>query len=161
MNNDLVFDRDNTRFNFRAVGILIHDNKVLLHKINNNPYWSLPGGRVAFGESSQNSVIREMEEELGVNCTILRPLWVMENFFHSFNRDTHELAFYFLLSVPDELLTKGISFTQKEYDSTLYFQWHPLDTIESATLNPSFLRKALKQLPENLTYIVHKDESFK
>jgi ADP-ribose pyrophosphatase YjhB (NUDIX family) len=161
MNNDLVFDRDNTRFNFRAVGILIHDNKILLHKINDNPYWSLPGGRVAFGESSEISVVREMKEELGVDCTILRPLWVMENFFHSFSRDTHELAFYFLLSVPDELLTKGTSFTQKEYDSTLYFQWHSLDTIESATLNPSFLRKALKQLPENLTYIVHKDESFK
>ena len=161
MNNDLVFDRDNHRFNFRAVGILIHDNKVLLHKINDNPYWSLPGGRVAFGESSESSVIREMQEELGVDCRILRPLWVMENFFHSFNRDTHELAFYFLLSVPDTLLAKGDLFSQKEYDSILRFQWHSLDTIESVTLNPSFLRKALKKLPDNLTYIVHKDESSK
>jgi len=161
MHNDLVFDRDNQRFNFRAVGILINNNKVLLHKINDNPYWSLPGGRVAFGESSENSVIREMQEELGVDCTILRPLWVMENFFHSFSRDTHELAFYFLLSVPDALLAKGDLFAQKEYDSTLYFQWHSLDTIEAVTLNPSFLRTALKQLPDNLCYIVHKDESFK
>jgi ADP-ribose pyrophosphatase YjhB (NUDIX family) len=161
MHNDLVFDRNNQRFNFRAVAIIINNNKVLLHKINENPYWSLPGGRVAFGETSENSVIREMQEELDVDCKILRPLWVIENFFHSFNRDTHELAFYFLMSVPDKLLARGDLFTQKEYDSILQFQWHSLDTIESVTLNPSFLRKALKQLPDNLTYIVHRDGSFK
>jgi ADP-ribose pyrophosphatase YjhB (NUDIX family) len=157
MSSDVVFKIDDKKFNFRSVGVIINNNRILLHCIDNNPYWSLPGGRVEIGEATSETVIREMKEEIGVDCKIIRPLWVMENFFHSFGYDTHEIAFYFLLTVPSALLDKGESFQEQEGKSTLAFKWHPLDDIHNITLFPQFLRTSLKNLPESLTHITHRD----
>jgi ADP-ribose pyrophosphatase YjhB (NUDIX family) len=157
MSNDIVFEHNGNKFNFRAVGILLHADQILLHKINANPYWSLPGGRVEFQESASTSVIREMKEELQVDCTVIRPLWVMENFFNSFGHKFHEIAFYFLLSVPGNLLAKGNAFTEMDGKSTLLFQWHPVNGLDSVELYPKFLRTSIHTLPSTLTYITHRD----
>lgn len=158
MSSDIVFKSDGKRFNYRSVGVIIdNNNRILLHCINSNPYWSLPGGRVELGEASADAVVREIKEEIGVDCEIIRPLWVMENFFNSFDCDTHEIAFYFLLTVPQALIDKGDSFRDMEGSSTLDFKWHPLDDIHNVILFPQFLRKSLVKLPESLTHITHRN----
>lgn len=157
MSNDIVFERDGKKFNFRAVAVLINSNKILLHKINSNPYWSLPGGRVELSESARDAACREMKEELRINCSIIRPLWVMENFFDSFGFSFHEIAFYFLMTVPAGLLTRGDSFEEYDGSSKLNFRWHDIDNLEEVELFPEFLRTSLKKLPETLTYITHRD----
>jgi 8-oxo-dGTP pyrophosphatase MutT (NUDIX family) len=155
--NDIVFERDGKKFNFRSVAILIHSDQVLLHRINNNPYWSLPGGRVEFSESASTTVIREMKEELHIECEVIRPLWVMENFFNSFGFNFHEIAFYFLMSTSGDLLKKGDSFEEFDGKSKLTFKWHPLKELSTVKLYPEFLREALCNLPDSLTYITHRD----
>jgi 8-oxo-dGTP pyrophosphatase MutT (NUDIX family) len=155
--NDIVFERDGKKFNFRSVAILIHSDRVLLHQINNNPYWSLPGGRVEFSESASTTVVREMKEELRIDCEVIRPLWVMENFFNSFGFDFHEIAFYFLLTTPPELLAKGESFEEFDGKSKLSFKWLPIKELPTIKLYPEFLRTALAKLPDCLTYITHRD----
>ena len=65
--------------NVRAgVGVMIlRDNKILLGKRNNNPEkasselhgestWTMPGGKINFGEKIQDSAKRELEEETGL-----------------------------------------------------------------------------------------------
>lgn len=45
------------------------DGKVLLTKRSRNPrkgFWHLPGGRVEFGERADDTLARELEEELGI-----------------------------------------------------------------------------------------------
>jgi len=106
----LVFEKDSKKFNCRAVAVIIHQNKILLHQIADNPYWSLPGGRVEFMESAAETVVREIKEELEVDCKVLRSLWVMENFFNYNEKQVHEIAFYFLVNCPDELITRGQDF---------------------------------------------------
>jgi 8-oxo-dGTP pyrophosphatase MutT (NUDIX family) len=155
--NDIVFERDGKKFNFRSVAILIHTDRVLLHQINNNPYWSLPGGRVEFSESASTTVVREMKEELRIDCEVIRPLWVMENFFNSFGFDFHEIAFYFLLTIPQELVSKGDSFEEYDGKSKLTFKWHQITDLDTVELYPEFLRKALNNLPDFLTYTTHRD----
>ncbi len=157
MSNDVVFERDGKKFNFRAVAVLINSNRILLHKINSNPYWSLPGGRVELSESARDAVCREMKEELHIDCSIIRPLWVMENFFDSFGFCFHEIAFYFLMTVPSDLLTRGDSFEEYDGSSKLNFRWHAIDSLDEVELYPEFLRKSVKNLPETLTYITHRD----
>jgi 8-oxo-dGTP pyrophosphatase MutT (NUDIX family) len=157
MSNDIVFERDGKKFNFRAVAILIESDRILLHRINTNPYWSLPGGRVEFSESASVTVCREMKEELRIDSSVIRPLWVMENFFKSFGFDYHEIAFYFLMTVPAELLSKGDSFEESEGSSKLNFKWHPISELGNVELYPVFLRNSIRNLPETLTYITHRD----
>lgn len=157
MSNDIVFERDGKKFNFRAVAILINEERVLLHCINNNPYWSLPGGRVEFSESVSIAVCREIKEELKVVSTIIRPLWIMENFFNSFGFNFHEIAFYFLLTVPTDLLLRGDSFEEFDGKSKLNFKWHPISELNGVELYPEFLRESLPNLPDSLTIITHRD----
>lgn len=51
------------------------DNKILLIKRNTIPfkgYWALPGGRMDPGESVEQTIIREVKEETGLDVTIVR-----------------------------------------------------------------------------------------
>ena len=44
----LCFDEGNHRFNYRVAGVAIVDGNVLVHRGENEPFWSLPGGRGEF-----------------------------------------------------------------------------------------------------------------
>ena len=52
----------------RAAGILVKDGKILLvrHEKNDKSYWLIPGGGVDFGETVEEAVIREYQEEVGL-----------------------------------------------------------------------------------------------
>ena len=39
------FTEDGKRFNYRVVGVALHNGRVLLHKNETEHFWSLPGGR--------------------------------------------------------------------------------------------------------------------
>jgi ADP-ribose pyrophosphatase YjhB (NUDIX family) len=62
----ISFDNENNRFNYRVVGIAIHENSVLLHQGEDEDFWTLPGGRAEFGEPAEQTLKREMREELDV-----------------------------------------------------------------------------------------------
>ena len=50
------------------------DNKILLIKRNTVPfigYWALPGGRMDPGETVEQTIIREVKEETGLEITIV------------------------------------------------------------------------------------------
>jgi ADP-ribose pyrophosphatase len=51
------------------------DNKILLIKRNTHPFvgfWALPGGRMDPGETIEQTVIREVKEETGLDVKIVR-----------------------------------------------------------------------------------------
>lgn len=158
MNSEMLsFQKDDKRFNCRSVAVFIHEQKVLLHRVQDNPYWSLPGGRVEFLESASTTVIREMKEELDIDCQIIRPLWIMENFFFYTDKKQHEIAFYFLLNCPEQLLNKGSEFEVLEDGTTLlHFKWKEISGLQEEKLFPTVLKSSLVQLPSSLEYIVHR-----
>lgn len=58
-----------------GIALLNDKNEVLLMKRggdakNERNYWTLPGGKVDFGETLKDAVIREAKEELGVNVEV-------------------------------------------------------------------------------------------
>src|SRR5918998_511860 len=109
--------------NYRVAGVCIHDGHVLLHREEKDDFWVMPGGRPRLFESSRDALAREMDEEIATRVEILRLLWVTENFFTYGGVPFHEIAFYFLMSLPEDAPFRdvGTDFQGKEGTVRLFF----------------------------------------
>lgn len=156
----LNFKHTKGRFNYRTVGVITLGERLLVHRAEDEDFWTLPGGRVEFGEAAKDGLARELQEELGVTLQIGRLIWVVENFFTYLDEQHHEVAFYFDIQVPaDSPLCKRLEpFTGEDGGVPLLFEWHSINRLEGITLYPSFLRRALADRPQDTRYIVHRDE---
>ena len=151
---DISFKFDNEKFNYRVCAMIVSDGKILAMRDDRSPYYYLPGGRVAFGETAENAVIREVQEELGVTPKILRPLWLNQAFF---TEDVdylnyHELCIYFLMDISDtDLLARGEKFKTNEGHRTHSFEWVEFERLNDEYFYPIFLKKEIFNLPEVFT----------
>ncbi len=68
---DISFKTDEGKFNYRVCGIIISGEKILAMHDERSPYYYLPGGRVTMGETAENAVIREIQEELAITPKIV------------------------------------------------------------------------------------------
>ena len=153
-------DEGNRRFNYRVVGAAIHNESVLLHRADHEPFWTLPGGRAEHGETAEETIKREMLEELATHVEVVRPLWFVENFFDYDGLSYHEIALYFLIRFPpaSALLTTS-AFERLDANVQLRFKWFPLcqEQLARLPLLPAFLAKGLTDLPMSLVHVVEHD----
>ncbi|MAO64390.1 MAG: NUDIX hydrolase [Balneola sp.] len=72
----------NNRIRIRSCGVLIEDGRLLLVEllspVTESWIWIPPGGEVNFGESLEEAVIREFQEETGLKVSIDQLLEVNE-----------------------------------------------------------------------------------
>lgn len=161
----ITFDKDNLRFNYRIAGVVIDNGRVLLEKAEGWDLWSLPGGRGELLEPAEETLKREMQEELGVEIKIDRLLWIVENFFTGNDFYTgdrmscHELGLYFMVELPEISRLRELAelpVEEKVFKSV--FKWHRLDNLSDIRLVPSFLQTALNRIPDTTEHILHTDE---
>ena len=152
------FDLGSHKFQLRAAAVIVHDGSVLLHRLETDDFWALPGGRVEPGEDSSNTVVREMYEELNETVVCNRLLYLAENFFASHGKANHEIGLYFEASLaPDShLLGKGQSYAGMEGNSKLEFRWFRQSELHSLDLRPAFLRKSLSEPVLSFAHIVQR-----
>lgn len=151
---DITYQSGNEKFNYRVCAMIIADNKILAMKDERSPYYYLPGGRVALGETAERAVIREVEEELGVTPNIVRPLWLNQAFFQEDVDDLHyhELCIYFLMDISEtDLLQRGEQFTAIEGKHTHHFEWLEFDRLKDEYFYPLFLKNDIYYLPDTFT----------
>ena len=67
------------QFHHLARGIFIQNGKVLVAHAIGHQNTFLPGGHIEFGESAKDALVREIEEELGIDCTIGKFLGLVEH----------------------------------------------------------------------------------
>ena len=159
----ITFKQGSTRFTYRIGGIAIHDGRVLFQRATLDPariFWFLPGGRAEVGESAQETLEREMIEEMGERVHVGPLLYIVENFFAD-NQNHHELGLYFAMSLPtDSFYLREMRTVVREeagFDLPIIFDWLPLSQLAETNVQPSFFRKALQQLPEQPMHIVLRD----
>lgn len=110
-----------------AVGaVIVEDDALLMIRRANDPgagRWSLPGGRVDWGETLAHAVVREVLEETGVECVIGELLGWVERITEEF----HYVIFDFVaqpLSFEDPVAG----------DDALEVAWVPLNEVDQLDL---------------------------
>lgn len=146
----ICYDEGNRRFQVRAGGIALREGKVLIQRGAADDFWALPGGRVEYGETSTETLRREMVEELGREAVIERLLFTCETIFDFEGRHYHEIGFYHLMTLPEDFGTaEGICHRHSEPGSELEFKWVSADagTLAKAPFFPEVLRPYVAQPP--------------
>lgn len=142
-NRMVCFDDGVDRFQMRAAGIAIEDGHVLIHRAVHETFWTLPGGRIEQGETSAETMLREMREELLVDVEIEPLAIVVESFFADIGQQFHEIGFYHTMRLPAGFSrARGAICHTIEDGVMLEFRWVPADVASLAEWSffPQLLR---------------------
>lgn len=160
MPRDMIFRGENFIFSYRVGGLLFHEKKVLLQRTVGSDFYGIPGGHVAFGETTEETLAREFYEEMGAEITIRRLVLVGENFFPWADRTPcQQISFYYEVELVDEkqIPLEGSFRAVDEMEGQLHpleFCWMPLDQLREITLYPVAVAKELSSLPEGVKHFV-------
>jgi ADP-ribose pyrophosphatase YjhB (NUDIX family) len=153
--NMVQFDSGNNRFLMCTRGIALDKGRILLFNVIGWDWWALPGGRVEIQEKSEDTLVREVQEELNTTAKVGRLVWVVENFFKENERSYHEIGMYYLMDLPtDSAVITSQEYTSKDGPVTLRFRWFRLQELDKINLRPAFLRKALQNLPKHTEHVI-------
>lgn len=148
---DLTLKTQEGYFNFRVAGVIIHNDKVLFMK---SDIYYLPGGRVNFGESSQQAIQREIKEELHFDIKDCRPIWMNECFFNENGSKYHEIGIYYLISIENgEFDVFDDEFILTENGRINKFQWIPIKELSEKPVYPLFIREEISNIGDSLKLI--------
>lgn len=137
----------------RVTGILVEDGRILLVKqvVSDERVWSLPGGRVERGETIEDSMRREMEEETGLTTRIVRFLYLCEKP----DADLPLLHMTFLL----ERVSGDIRLPSNEFDANPIHDVRmvPIDDLPAYGFSDKFMNIIKSGFPEAGAYKGHKN----
>ncbi len=98
-------------FNLRVYGLLIEDNQILVSDECRNgfSFTKFPGGGIEFGEGVYDALIREFNEELGIEIQVDALFYVNEFLqLSAFNENHQLISFYYKVSSSElEKITVG------------------------------------------------------
>lgn len=150
-------------FQMRIAGLGFRNGHVLVHRATHETFWTFPGGGAEIGETSEETLRREMVEELGVEVQVERLLWMVENFFHYEGRDWHEIGLYYLMQIPDSFpfAPEGIIHRVQDGDNDLEFKWVEATTAALTALDipPYFIAGEIEALPAAPRHLVWDDRN--
>jgi len=160
MNKDMCVACDDGILNIRVGAIIMKDGRLLMVGNDRANYLYSVGGRIKFGETAEEAVVREVWEETGVNMEIDRLGFVHENYFYgdaptNFGKLIYEISFFFYMKVPNNFAPISESFT--EDNSKEHLRWVSLD--EDVKMYPEFFRTELKNPADTVRHFI-KDERF-
>lgn len=155
MNRDMAVQCENGLINIRVGAIILKDGKLLMVGNNRSDYLYSVGGRIKFGETAEQAVIREVFEETGVKMEIDRLGFIHENYFFgdaatNFGKLIYEISFFFYMKAPENFVPKCDSFT--EDDSKEYLTW--ISPNAERKIYPAFFKTELQKPMNGVRHFV-------
>ena len=146
--------------NIRVGAIILKDDKFLMAGNERDDYLYSVGGRLQFGETAEEAVVREAEEETGWRLEVDRLGFVHENYFYgdvpgvNDGELVYEVSYYFYMKVPDDFEPQGESRTD---DGSVRetMQWVSPD--DPRTIYPEFYRTELADPVRTVKHILTDD----
>lgn len=113
------------RLRVAAYALLHHSNQILLCRLSKElprweGFWTLPGGGLNFGEAPENAVVREVEEETGLQIEVRDVAKVDSIFDASTDDEFHGIRIIYHADIVGGELRNELS------GSTDLCQWHRL-----------------------------------
>ncbi len=133
----------------RPTAILIEDQKILLVKqdVTETRHWSLPGGKLEFGETIERCLIREIKEETGLDIAVKELLYVTDRFY----RNTHIVHMLFLVEKIGGELRSGKEF-QLETEKIKELAMIPVDRLKDYGFPTKLCQLVRSGFPEQGSY---------
>lgn len=154
MNYDMSVPCEDGIINLRVGAIIMRDGKFLMvgNKIRPEYLYSV-GGRIKFGETAEEAVIREVFEETGRRMEIDRLGFVHENYFYgdaktNLGKLIYEISFFFYMKTPADFEPVCSSFTEDESEE--YLRWISPD--EPVKYYPEFFRTELSNPSDSVKH---------
>ena len=154
MASDCTVKIDDGFINIRVGAIIMKDGLLLMAGAPNSEldrgYLYTVGGRVKFGETAEEAIVREVLEETGTRLDIDRLGFIQEAFFYGDVGDktgklVYETEYFFYMKVPDDFepVSRGIE-----------EKLHWIDPYGDVKYYPEFFRKELKNPSRGIRHIV-------
>lgn len=146
MSSDMTVACDKGLINIRVGAIIMKEGKFLMVGNGRSDYLYSVGGRIKFGETAKEAVVREVLEETGVKMEIDRLGFIHENYFYgdaptNLGKLIYEISFFFYMKVPEGFTPVSGSFT--EDDCKEYLRWvSPNDAVK---VYPDFFKSELSR----------------
>ncbi|MDR6103158.1 8-oxo-dGTP pyrophosphatase MutT (NUDIX family) [Agrobacterium larrymoorei] len=144
-------------FSFRVAALIFHEAYLLVNRSVVDRYWALPGGRAEIGESTEETILREIEEELHVKASIERLVWSAENFFAYGDYQAHEMAFYYQIRLEEAFPFHENDIIHRVADGgEVEFRWLPatVKALRENDLRPAFIADSIETLPERHQHVI-------
>lgn len=147
---DITWKTSDGVFSLRAGAILRRGDEILLCATDGLDGWHLPGGRVEFGESAAEAVLRELREEAELTLTVGDLVLVTEDRVTLNGILHHEICFYYAISWPDDLHPNT---AQQNAIADHTFRWFPLADLSEIQMLPPHMTDYLLQPSTGLHHL--------
>ena len=137
---------ENTVFGVRATALIVEDGKLLVVE-DEDGFYTI-GGAIQVGERTEEAVIREVKEELGVKAQAGELAFVVENRFEQAGVHFHNIEFHYFVD-----LLERAPLTMQEDAKRLPCRWIALNQLHTVHLKPTFLKTALPEWNGQLKHI--------
>lgn len=155
MNKDMSVQCGDGLINIRVGAIIMKDGKLLMVGNQRSDYLYSVGGRIKFGETAEQAVVREVFEETGTKMDIDRLGFIHENYFYgdaptNFGKLIYEISFFFYMKIPQNFEPECNSST--EDDSREYLKWISPDSGQK--IYPEFFKTELQTFQSQVRHII-------
>ncbi|MBS4461374.1 NUDIX domain-containing protein [Aerococcaceae bacterium zg-B36] len=123
------------RYGVRVTALIMKENKLLCYKVAGQHH--LVGGAINVGEASYDAVIREVREELGLDCSVQDLMFVVENRFDFEGELHHMIEFHYKVAILGEAPKHLLDGEPYECE------WVSFENISNIDLRPKFLKEEL------------------
>ena len=162
MASDCTLAIDQGYVNLRVGAIIMKGNRFLMVGNPQNDYLYSVGGRIQFGESAEEAVVREVYEETGVRLEVDRLGFVHENYFYGDcgekdGKLIYEISFFFYMRTPDDFEPVCENFIDGESKERLVW----VDDKSDISYYPKFFREELGNPSTSVKHIVTDNRRWK